>query len=228
MSDIDAVIGIAKKTLLINPCPGNNNCRLWYRTLRVVHNVEHIINLEELIEADIPIDRFSLTAAAYFSDSALVPKDGSIVKPAHQPEIRTAIELSAQIAAEKLSAVLSCSRTVSISRIITESANRFTKTTEAMILSDARNLDDMGAVGIFSELGAFLSDGKELSELLNSWRRKNDYRYWDARLKESFRFSSVRQLARQRFKAVASFMNQLEVEISASDMKKLIPTGAGI
>ena len=39
--------------------------------------------------------------------------------------------------------------------------------------------------------------GRGLSEALASWRRKIDYDYWTARLRESFRFKAVAQLARQ-------------------------------
>ena len=224
MSDIDAVIQIAKKTILFD-CPATCDAhRLWHRTLRVVRNVEHIINLEALAKANVPIDRFSLVAAAYFSDACPAHKDNSITQKPGQAQSKTSLEVSAQIAAQKLSSILSKTQKIKVGNIITESSNRFTKMTEAMILSDARNLDDMGTVAIFAELGILLSQGKDPAELLNAWRRKVDYRYWDARLKENFRFSSVRQLAQRRFNAVADFMNQLEIEISASDIKDLTAT----
>lgn len=228
MSDIDVVIQIAEKALLVSSALGNGSCWLWHRAQRVARNVEHIIDLENLLEADIPIDRFSLTAAAYFSDAHLSGKAGKTNEKFLQTRAETALEVSAQIATVKLSTVLSDTQTVNVGKIIIESGNRFTKMTEAIILSDARNLDDMGAVGISSELGRFLSNGRDISELLNSWRRKVDYRYWDARLKESFHFSSVRLLAQRRFDAVANFMNQLEVEISASDIRDLAQTKANV
>ncbi len=222
MSDIDIVIEIAEKAFAGGN--GNGNYRLWDRAQRIARNVEHIIDLENLLETDIPIDRFSLAVAAYFSYAHLAHKACKTAGKFPQTEAETAFELSAKIAAEKLNTVLSDLQTIKVGKIITESGNRFTKMTEAIILSDARNLDDMGAVEIFSELGRFLSEGKGLSELLNSWRRKVAYHYWDARLKESFRFPSIQLLAQRRFDAVANFMNQLEIEISASDIKDLTLT----
>jgi hypothetical protein len=64
--------------------------------------------------------------------------------------------------------------------------------------------------------------GKGASVALDSWKRKIDYRYWDARLKESFRFDSVRKLAIQRFSSAEYFMNQLSAENSARDLEELI------
>jgi hypothetical protein len=46
-----------------------------------------------------------------------------------------------------------------------------------MILSDARNLDDMGAAGILNELRRLISSGKGISDALLSWERKIGYRY---------------------------------------------------
>ena len=85
-----------------------------------------------------------------------------------------------------------------INRIITESGDRSSRMQEAMILSDSRNLEDMGAVGIFNELRESITGGKGVSEVVSSWQSKIDYRYWQARLEKSFRFTSVRELAGQR------------------------------
>jgi hypothetical protein len=77
-------------------------------------------------------------------------------------------------------------------------------------------------VGIFNEFRRYVVHGKGASDALQSWKRKIDYRYWDARLKESFRFESVRKLAAQRFTAAEYFMNQLAVENAARDLEELV------
>ena len=93
---------------------------------------------------------------------------------------------------------------------------------EAMILSDAANLDDMGAVGLFNEFRKYASLGKGVADILKTWKRKLDYQYFQARLKESFRFKSVAKLAQKRHAEVENFMNQLQTENSAADLGKLI------
>jgi hypothetical protein len=81
-----------------------------------------------------------------------------------------------------------------------------------MVLCDARNLDDIGAVGIFNELRRYIIGGKNVSDALKVWKRKKDYQYWQARLKEGFRFESVRKLAEQRLSTAKQFMDQLKLE----------------
>jgi hypothetical protein len=124
---------------------------------------------------------------------------------------------------ERLAQAVPGTRIDRINRIITESSNRFTNLTEAMILSDARNLDDMGAVGLYNECRRNMIHGKGISDMLENWKRKVDYRYWQARLKESFHFESVRKLARQRLETAEIFMNRLAVENAAQDLQSLLP-----
>ena len=56
---------------------------------------------------------------------------------------------------------------------------------------------------------------------MRSWQSKIDYRYWDARLKKSFRFESVRSLAQQRLLSAESFMEQLKKEAEGVDLVEL-------
>jgi len=79
----------------------------------------------------------------------------------------------------------------------------------------------MGMVGIFNELKSYACNGKSVSDVLKTWQRKMDYRYWQARLKESFRFDSVREIAEERLSVVESFMNQLKIENTAKDLERL-------
>jgi hypothetical protein len=226
MSEIDVIREIAQQVMMVPTFAGTTDNWLWDRAQRLVRNVEHICRLPELTEANLPIDRFCLTVAAYFVDcgfaryadvedtaARLVLAD---VSPA---DLR---DFSTQVVSHKLSRALAGPKIDKINKIIIESGDKFTDTVEAKILSDARNLDDMGAVGIFNEFRRYVVHGKGASDVLESWKKKVDYRYWQARLKESFRFESVRRLAAQRFSAAEYFINQLTVENSAKDMEEII------
>lgn len=226
MSELDVVRDLAKEALTIRPQGREPDDSLWDRAQRLARNVDHICRLPELAKAGVQIDRFCLTTAAYFSDAGL-----AYHLEAEENEGKTALsnanssnltDFSVEVVTEKLAGVVEKTRIEKINRIIIESDNRFTKMTESMILSDARNLDDMGAVGIFNEFRRYIDDGKGVSDALQIWKRKIDYRYWQARLKESFRFEQVRKLAEQRLSAAEYFMNQLKVENAAQDLRELL------
>jgi len=226
MSEIDVIRQIAQQVLIVPTISGQKDNWLWDRTQRIVRNVEHICRLPEIAQADVSIDRFCLIAATYFSDAGFArysdAQDTAARFVLADVSISDLRDFSTQIVTDKLSGAVAGPKIDKINKIIHESSDRTTKMIEAMILSDGRNLDDMGAVGIFNEFRRYVVHGKGATDALESWKRKIDYRYWEARLKESFRFEAVRKIATQRFSAAEYFMNQLLVENSAKDLEELV------
>jgi hypothetical protein len=226
MSELDIIREIAQQVLIVPTLKGTKDNSLWDRTQRLVRNVEHICRLPEVVKLESQIDRFCLIAAAYFSDAGFAhyadAEDTGQRFVLADVSTDDLSDFSTQVVTDKLGGSLAGPKIDKINKIITESTDRLSKMPEAMILSDARNLDDMGAVGIFNEFRRYVIHGKGASDALQSWKRKIDYRYWDARLKESFRFEAVRKLAAQRFTAAEYFMNQLVVENAARDLEEMV------
>ena len=226
MSELDVIRQIAQQVLNVPTLTGMQDHWLWDRTLRILRNVEHICRMPELADKAMSIDRFCLIAAGYFADSGFAhftdAEDVSARLVLADISPVDLCDFSTQVVSDRLSGALAGPRIDKINKIIVESSNRFTDVTEAMILSDARNLDDMGAVGLFHEFRRYVIHGKGVSDVMENWKRKIDYRYWQARLKESFRFETSRKLAEQRFSAAEYFMNQLSVENTAKDLEELL------
>ncbi len=224
MSELDVIRQIAQQALTIPTLTGISDNWLWDRTLRILRTVEHICRLPELVNQAIAIDRFCLIAATYFADTGFAHytdvENVSARLVLADISLADLCDFSTQVVSDRLVGALAGPRIDKINRIITESGNRQTAMTEAMILSDARNLEDMGAVGLFHELRRYVIHGKAVAEILESWKRKIDYGYWQARLKESYRFEPVKLLAEQRFAAAKYFMNQLATENAARDLEE--------
>jgi hypothetical protein len=210
MSELEMVIELAQQALTIVAPGGSVDSSLWDRGQRLVRNAEYICQLPELAKAEVQIDHFCLMAAAYFNDTGLaryLDDQGQGVRLALSgPNGEELLDFSTQVVEEKLASVVTKTRIEKINRIITESGNHFTKMMEAMILSDARNLDDMGAAGLFNEFKGYVIGGKGACDAVRS----------------SFRFEQVRRLAEQRLSAAEYFMNQLKVETEAQDLEELI------
>ncbi len=226
MSEIDVVRQIAQQVLTIPTLTGGPDNWLWDRTLRIVRNVEHICRLPEIAGRDVAIDRFCLIGAAYFCDAGFAryadaqdPGSRLVLADVTPSDLR---DFSSQVVTDRLTGSIPGPRIDKINQIINASADRDTEMIEAMVLSDARNLDDMGAVGLFNEFRRYTIHGKGVSDVLESWKRKVDYEYWPARLRESFRFESVRTLAQRRLAATEAFMSQRATENTARDLEELI------
>ena len=168
------------------------------------------------------LDLFCLQAAAYFSDSGYILysqlKEVSVTDASLTLRGRELRDFSVQVVQEHCQRRQYITKLDRICRILTESENRLTRLPEARILSDARCLDDIGALGILQDVRRCVLAGKGVSSLLEGWKRKIEYRYWDARLKEGFHFPSVRQIAQRRFAAMEQCIRQLESEHLAEDL----------
>jgi len=220
MAELDIVRDLARQVLIIPILNGFYDSSLWDRAQRLVRNVEHICKLPDLGKAASQIDRFTLITATYFSDAGLACR----LKAGHTPDKfdnngDDILDDCGKIVEENLSRFVGRAKVDTINKIIADSHSRSAIMTEAIILSDARNLDDMGTTGVFSELKRHVAVGKGVSDAVNIWKRKVDYGYWQARLKESFRLESVRRLAEKRLLAVEAFMNQLQLENAAADFE---------
>jgi len=223
-SMLASVTKLSKQVLTIPTVNGNSDITLWDRARRLVCNVEYIIELPELSKFNMQVDRFCLMAATYFSDSGLAHHFK--LKNHTEPGVfgnngDDLVHSCSEIVLDKLSGLVKDEKIEKINSIISEAHSNFAQKPESMILSDARNLDDMGAAGLFQEFRRYTVTGKSISDALQIWKRKIDYRYWQARLKESFRFASVRKLAEQRLGAAEHFMNQLNIETEGLDLEEL-------
>ena len=134
--------------------------------------------------------------------------------------------LSTLVVTEKLGEVLDTKRVQKINDILTQTCEKNTRLSEAKILSDAINLDDIGAVGIFNQTRSCALHKKSISQLLNSYKKKADYGYWQARLDESFHFKTAAKLANKRFAIMNTFMQNLEKETASIDLGGKSPEGA--
>ena len=77
MDKLGTIKELAKEVLIIPTLNGGVDRSLWDRSQRMVRNVDYICGLGEVVDLGLPIDRFCLLSAAYFSDSGLVRRFSS-------------------------------------------------------------------------------------------------------------------------------------------------------
>ena len=209
MAEID-IIRKAARRIFEGQGPGKTGW-LWGRAERIVRNIEGICRLSEIVGANLAIDMFCLRAAGYLAE----------VSMAGGGEEMSSSE-SARIIAERLAGGVDPGKIDKINRIIAQAMDCHSNMTEAMILSDAMGLDDVGVAGIANSFYRNVSSGGGIGDAAAGWKRRLDYGYWDARLKESFRFDSVRAIAEQRHNLAKQFVDALELEQSAGDIRDML------
>ncbi len=224
MVDLNVIKELAEQVLAIPTVKGMPDRYLIDRAARVMRHCGSIAQLREVQRFQ--IDRDCLNVAALFRDAgfARYANQGDRVSRLVLADLTDSDlrDFSTQVVQERVADILNPRQMERVCSIIIESGRRDTNLIEAMILSDARNLDDMGATGIFNECRRYVIHGRGVSEALSSWKRKIEYDYWQARLRESFRFDAVREIARARLETALKFMEMLEMENRAGDLEEML------
>jgi hypothetical protein len=219
MSDREEIIGAARG-LLVGPSPlGREDMHLLDHALRTLRIADVILEFDDVRE--LRIDRLCLDASIMFHEAARVRLDRERREsPVYAAATMSSDEIcgySAELASDALGGIFSAKQIDHTQNIIRQHQSRTTTLPEAMVLSDASNLDDLGAIGLWRELRRFAMEGRSVSDVLTSWQRKLDYGYYNARIDETFRFEASRQWARSRQERLKTFMTAMISENDASD-----------
>jgi hypothetical protein len=83
-------------------------------------------------------------------------------------------------------------------RLLQEMPHRPPMLEDARLLADALNLDDFGTIGLLMQMIQLTRQGDGVNQLAAGAEKREQYGYWEARLKDGFHFEPIRQIARQR------------------------------
>ncbi len=100
-------------------------------------------------------------------------------------------------------------------RMLRDVPSRQPALAETRLLADAVNLDDFGISGLIQHAMQYARSGADagLAALADALRKRSEYGYWEARLKDSFHFEPVRQLARRRLESARHAVDALLAEL---------------
>jgi hypothetical protein len=92
--------------------------------------------------------------------------------------------------------------------------HRIPESEEARLLADALNLDDFGMIGLINRAIQLGRQGDGVTEVAKGNSKRDEYGYWEARLKDGFHFEQVRRLARQRLENMRRAAKLLDDELN--------------
>jgi hypothetical protein len=85
---------------------------------------------------------------------------------------------------------------------------------QAKLLADALNLEDFGVAGLIAQTITIARQGGGVMQVADGCEKREQYGYWEARLKDGFHFEQTRLLARRRLdharKAAALLIAELK------------------
>lgn len=224
MRELEAVWKLARADLVISTDDGGTDVFLWEHSVRVAKSAQYLSRLPEA-QARKPDPVALLTAALYHEAGWLARlREGEI----HRFEILFGVSpesiaidsirvmqhtLQSVISAESLS--VACDALRGRTGIIPESI-------EGQVLSDADNLEEFGLGFLWTTIRRGICGGRGVRAVLDAWKRRTEYQFWNARLKDSFRFDASRKLAQTRLAQLEVFMLETERQHEVEDVRNIV------
>lgn len=229
VSHLDRIFAFAKQYLTLQDAQGRTDYWLWEHSERVLRLTRLLAQWPDFAKGR--PERAALAVAALFHDAgwAAQVKQGQIDRWQlfTRPTNDLQRELGATLLREQIPHLLPPETLRLAAEAIRNCNDRHTKLIEAQILSEAENLDEVGVMYLLRQFRQYQAEGRPLEHLLTSWARQQEYRYWDARINDCFRFEATRKLARDRLTAVDRFMHALAQDAAGADVARLLES-AGI
>jgi hypothetical protein len=188
---LEQALGVVEQARTVCPLVVDDAGRLWRR-------IELFISMHLVHEG---LDREALELACYAMQ--LPTRRGKGTAPSRgSGAARATLRDRAEEAAELLVGIAGADIDESLldraTRILHEMPHRSPMLDEAKLLADAVNLEDFGVIGIITQSIGLARAGEGIAQLAEGCEKREQYGYWDARLKDGFHFEAVRQIALRR------------------------------
>jgi len=104
-------------------------------------------------------------------------------------------------------------------RILRELPRKRPTSEEACLLGDALNLDDFGLLGCTLQAMQQGRANGSVAQLIDAFEKRDQYGYWDMRLKDGFSYDAVRDLARRRLAETREVVQRLAEELKEDELQ---------
>jgi hypothetical protein len=226
MRETEAVWKLARAELVVPAEEGGNDVFLWEHSVRVTKSSHYLSRLPEA-QAQEP-DSLALLAAALFHEAGWISRwrEGEIAR--HEILLGSPSESifaeSVRIMQKSLHAVVPAQSLHRASETILfrSSHSPSPDLIEGHLLADADNLEEFGWGFLWMSIRRGICGGKGVQAVLDAWKRRTEYHFWTARLKEAFHFEASRKLANSRLRQLESLMLEMMVQHDVEDVRKLV------
>jgi hypothetical protein len=227
---LDPLLAVARDSLVLRSDGVADDLWLWEHAERVMRLARMLALLPEVREigGDAP-HQAGVAVAALFADAgwAVQVRRGEVGRwqVLARPTNDIQRELGVGVLQDHAAKLLPAETTDIAVRAIRECNDRYTRLPEARVLSEAENLDEIGVMYVLRQFRQYQAEGRPLEQLVVSWNRQLEYRFWEARINDCLRWETTRHIARERLKAVEQFMSALARDHDAADLRRVLDDG---
>jgi hypothetical protein len=187
-SRLQSVLGTVDSHGTRGPRLLDDSKRLWNRVLR-------FIKMNLISET---VDSEALELACYAMQLPMKHAKTAAVRKLARHNLRDRAEESAELLITSVKDEADEALLDRATRLLHEMTQRAPMLDEARLLADAVNLEDFGVSGLILQAITLATQGDGLEQVADGHEKREQYGYWEARLKDGFHFEPIRQIARRR------------------------------
>jgi len=188
---------------LLGPRLTGDAARLWGR-------VSKFISMN-LISPEIDLDALELACYAL----QLPPRQGRgvIAGRLGRTNLRERCEQAAELLVNLMGSDVEEKLLDRTTRLLHEVFHRSPVIDEAKLMADALNLEDFGLIGLVLQTVQLALQGEGVTDLAVAAEKREEYGYWEARIKDGFHFEPVRAIAVKRLASARKVAKMLADEL---------------
>lgn len=229
MRDLEAVWKLARADLVVPAADGGNDIFLWEHSVRVAKSAQYLSQLPEA-QAHEP-DSLALLAAALYHEAGWISRlrGGEIERYEillGSPSESIVVE-SIRLMQQSLNGVIPAQSLAKAGETIRFRTAHSTELIEGHILTEADNLEEFGLGFLWMAIRRGICGGKGVQAVLDAWKRRTEYHFWTARLKDAFHFDASRKLADARLRQLEALMSEMMVQHEIEDVRLLVESVRG-
>ncbi len=222
--DLESIQKTARLDLLLSVNDGAQDVFLWEHSLRVAQNAQQIAHLSDARK--LGVDEFSVFLAGLYHDAGLASRVNSGELDRMQvllgPTTENDCEVGALMLERSLRGRVSPMVLDRAALAVRTRQDRSSRSPDAIVLAEAEALDEFGVLPLWLAVRRGAIEGRGVEAAIESWVRKKEYRFWTARLTDSFRFPEVRELARVRLTRIERLMGEVQLESLGQDLDAVL------
>lgn len=188
---------------------GTRGPRLLDDAQRLWHRVQKFIAMGLAVQPDLQALELACYAVQLPMNQAKPPTWGKPGRTSLRERAEQAAELMVNLLQDHVEEDL-LDRAV---RLLHEMPHRSPMLEDARLLADAINLDDFGVTGLVMQMIELARQGDGVRQLAEGCEKREQYGYWEVRLKDGFHFEQIREIARRRLSRARKVAAMLAEEL---------------
>ncbi len=224
MIDLDAVQKQAQEDLLLTCPQGRTHPMLWDHSLRVFKSARLVARFPEVDNRSVDDDVLSIVSLYHDSGWAVQHRDREVAIDEVLDDITSSIQrtVGASFMVNQLAGLVNKSTLEHAAECIRVLSDHDIAPIEAQIVAEANHLDEFHVFSTCSKVCRQLLNGKSIDSVIETWDNQMLYGYWSAKIKDSFRFGNVREIASARLQILEGHIQNIKRHNGNEDLLEFL------